>query len=236
MKRLAKAAELLDGPLDPVLLEGNLRDLARVNRWLGGGSLTWRALMPFLAIDRPTTLLDVGTGAADIPRDLLRRAAAANLRLEIRATDVRPEIVRIAARQSDGVGGLDVGLVSDQRVAEPDKSWDIVHGSLLLHHLEPAAAAPLLADMARVARRAVIVNDLERGRAWWLGAWLLTRVATGNRYTRNDAPLSVRRAYRAGEVRAMAEQAGLRFAAEHRSMPPYRYALVFAPPLEAAHA
>ena len=28
----------------------------------------------------------------------------------------------------------------------------------------------------------------------WLGAWLIGHLLTGNRYTRHDAPLSVRRA------------------------------------------
>src|SRR5687767_5283937 len=39
MRRLTRALELLDGPLgDRVTLDGNLRDLARVNRLLGGTS------------------------------------------------------------------------------------------------------------------------------------------------------------------------------------------------------
>ena len=37
MDRRTDATELLDGPLDdPAALAGNLRDLRRVNRWLGG--------------------------------------------------------------------------------------------------------------------------------------------------------------------------------------------------------
>ena len=55
-------------------------------------------------------------------------------------------------------------------------------------------------EMSRVARRGIVVNDLIRGRLAWLGAWLLSHLATGNRYTRHDAPLSVRRAYTAAEL------------------------------------
>ena len=37
MERRTDAVELLDGPLDdPAALRGNLRDLRRINRWLGG--------------------------------------------------------------------------------------------------------------------------------------------------------------------------------------------------------
>ena len=64
--------------------------------------------------------------------------------------------------------------------------------------------------MGRVARRGIVVNDLLRGRGAWLGAWLLSHLATRNRYTRNDAPLSVRRAYTASELMSLVAAAGLR--------------------------
>ena len=55
--------------------------------------------------------------------------------------------------------------------------------------------------MARVARLGIVVNDLDRTRLGWLGAWLIGRLLTGNPYTRIDAPLSVRRAYPAARYR-----------------------------------
>jgi hypothetical protein len=43
-----------------------------------------------------------------------------------------------------------------------------------------------------------------------VGAWLLGNVTTRNRLTRNDAPLSILRAWTPDELRAMAKEAGLR--------------------------
>jgi hypothetical protein len=74
----------------------------------------------------------------------------------------------------------------------------------------------------------VIVNDLERARRWYLGAWALARLATGNRYTRHDAPLSVRRAYTADEMSELGRAAGLVEQARLRDRLGHRYALVFA--------
>jgi ubiquinone/menaquinone biosynthesis C-methylase UbiE len=229
MQRLADSPELLDGKLDTRVLQGNLRDLARVNRWLGGSALSWRAIAPFLSPDRPTSLLDVGTGAADIPREMLRRARARGTTLEILATDIRPQIVDAARAASAGFANLTVDLVEHGPLPDGDGSHDIVHASLLLHHLEEAELTEMLRQMARVSRRAVIVNDLDRGRVWWIAAWLLTRVATRNGYTRHDAPLSVRRAYRPEELAAHAAAAGLRLVRLQRAFPPYRYALTFVP-------
>ena len=107
--------------------------------------------------------------------------------------------------------------------------FDIAHCSLVLHHAEPAGALRLLQEMARVSRIGVVINDLERSRLAWLGAWLLTRVATRNAYTRHDAPLSVRRAYRPAEVAQMAARAGLVEAARFRDLLRHRYAIAFVP-------
>jgi len=231
MKRLHEAAELIDGPLDVRTLAGNLRDLERVNRWLGGVHLSWRAVAPYLRAARdglrPVTMLDVGTGAADIPRGLLRRAEQRQLGLEILATDVRAEIVDHARLHTPAPVGLELRLAPGGALDAADSSFDIVHSSMVLHHLEPDQAATVLREMARVARRAVIVNDLERGTVWWLGALLLATVATRNRYTRHDGPLSVRRAYSSAELSAMAARAGLSRRASLHAPPGYRYALVF---------
>ena len=91
--------------------------------------------------------------------------------------------------------GLRLRVGDGRALADPDGSFDIVHSSMVLHHLEPEEAVVFLREMARVARRGVIVNDLVRSRLGWLGAWLISHLLTRSRYTRHDAPLSVRRAY-----------------------------------------
>ena len=218
MRRLDDAHELLDGPLDERLLDGNLRDLARVNRWLGGAELSERAIAPLAMNNFVLSILDVGTGGADIPLSLARDGR------EITGTDIRPEIVAAATRSaSRGRVVVREGELSD----EADDSFDVVHASLVIHHLDPAAAVSFLTDMGRVARQAVVINDLDRGWRWWAGAWLLTRIATRNAYTRHDAPLSVRRAYTEIELVKMAHQAGLRPVARYGTRPAFRYALVF---------
>lgn len=224
---------MLDGRLDAAELEGNMTDLARLNRWLGGSELSWRALQLVLSGRGPSKkvvrLLDVGTGAADIPVALLERARRNGLQLEVLATDVRPEILLSAKRRTTGIGGLTIGSNDRDVLSQADRSFDVVHCSLVLHHLEPAEAISLLAEMGRVAARAVIVNDLDRARRWWWAARLLTQVITRNRYTRHDAPLSVRRAYRPAEIRRLAAAANLLPVAELRSRIAYRYALIFEP-------
>lgn len=225
MQRQAGAAELLDGPLDPSQLAGNLDDLARFNRH--GGELSWALLRRLQPGNSAVSLLDVGTGGADIPRDLLRRAEGAELELTVTATDVRPEILEVARARSAGMANLSIRLAEADRLDFADDTFDVVHSSLLMHHLEPQAVVVLLREMRRVARRGVIVNDLDRRRHWWVFARLLGLVATRNAYTRYDAPLSVARAYRADEITAMAAAARLREIERLWARPAYRYGLAF---------
>src|SRR5207302_679554 len=48
------------------------------------------------------------------------------------------------------------------RLPLADGSIDVVHSALLLHHFRPPALAALLAEAWRVARHALVMNDLVR--------------------------------------------------------------------------
>jgi SAM-dependent methyltransferase len=107
----------------------------------------------------------------------------------------------------------------------PDRSFDVVHASLLVHHLEPPEAIAFLVEAARLARRGVVVNDLVRARHHWIGARVLLAASTRNRYTRYDGPLSVRRAYTRVELRALLAAGGLRPVAEIVAFAGHRVAI-----------
>ena len=213
MDRRTDATELLDGPLDdPATLADNLRDLARVNRWLGGVDLSAAAIDALAAHRGELSLLDVGTGGADIPLALLERAATRSRQWSIVALDSRPEILAAAviARPALAVtDGLELHVGDGRSLPYPDDSFDVAHCSLVVHHCSPDEAVALLREMARVARLGVVVNDLDRRRLGWVGAWLIGHILTRNRYFRQDAPTSVQRAYRPAEMVAFLRAAGL---------------------------
>jgi ubiquinone/menaquinone biosynthesis C-methylase UbiE len=240
MERLGNTLEHLDGPLgDRATLAGNLRDLQRVNRYLGGTALSRRAIDALLAttgparglpptpLSRPIRLLDIGTGAADIPVALLASWRAAGRELDVTAIDSRPEVIAVARDRSRlaDVPGLHLGVADGLGLPFEAGAFDIAHASLVLHHLEPDAAVGLLREMRRVALVGVVVNDLARGWLAWLGGWLLAHLATGNAFTRHDAPLSVRRAYTVAEARALFERADLEPIIEIRGFARHRWAL-----------
>lgn len=226
MDRLTGVAELLDGPLDdPAALVANLRDLARLNRVSGGIGLSLRAVA---ALGHPATILDVGTGGADIPMALLARAAREGRSLAVTATDNRVEVLAAARRARpaiDRIAGLTLEIADGRGLPYPDAMFDVAHASLVIHHLEPDEAVAFLRELRRVARTGIVVNDLVRGRLAWLGTWLAVHTLASGRYTRHDGPLSARRAYSRAELIELLEIAGLRPVATANGIAGHRVAI-----------
>lgn len=155
----APGREALDDPRTDAALVGRmLADIARGNRWLGGGRAAVDGLAALLdPADRDTTctLLDVGTGAGDLPRVLVRAAARRGVRLRPLGLERLPAAARLAHGS-----GLPTVLACGGTLPFADRSVDFVLASQLHHHLDDRSAVALCREMARVARRGVIVADL----------------------------------------------------------------------------
>lgn len=193
-------------------LSANLRDIRRVNRLLGGTKTVVRylpGLVRGLPADRPITLLDLATGSADIPVAISRWARRNGRRFEITASDSSDDMLTIADAHVAGDPAITLARHDARAVRLPDKAFDLVVCSLSLHHFPPDEAVDVLREMERLARVGLIVNDLRRGHVGFAAAWVASRLTTRNRLTRNDAPLSVRRAYTPAELADLLRRAGI---------------------------
>jgi SAM-dependent methyltransferase len=224
-----ETAELLDAPrIQASALAGNLDDLRRANRWLGGLAIVRWLLWPAIAsrpAAEPVRVLDVGTGGADVPLALVAWARRERRRLTVVGLDRSAPVLAYArARVRDESAVRLVRGAGDALPFRP-RSFDYVLCCLTLHHLAPAEAVAALAAWAGVAHRGVLVADLERSWPGYVGTWLWSRLLTRNALSRHDGPLSVLRAYTAVELRALAAAAGLTGAKVYR-LPLFRLALV----------
>jgi ubiquinone/menaquinone biosynthesis C-methylase UbiE len=212
--------ELLDGggQRDLDELRGNLRDMARYDRWLGAFGLLLR--LAHRAPGDPVTGLDVGVGSAAFLSYARDRSA-----MRWAGLDVSGDVLRVAREAGAGALVCATGLC----LPFADASIDVVTCAHTLHHLDPDDAAALLRECARAARRRVVVIDLARGPLTTSGAWLLTRLTSRNRMTREDGVLSARRAYAPREINVLAESAGLNGATVARHGPA-RWSLVWDAP------
>ena len=214
MVRRRETEELLDrAGHDPAELAANFQDIRTVNH-LAGGVATVLCHLPGLLSQlprgRPVAVLDLATGGGDIPLSLVAWAERQGRPLELTVTDRSPEILAEARRTLGGVPRVTFSVCDARAVPMPEHSFDIVLCSLSLHHFAPGEAVQVLREMDRLSRTGFIVNDIRRCLAGYVAAWAASRVATRNRLTRHDMPLSVLRAYTPDELRALLRQAGIR--------------------------
>jgi SAM-dependent methyltransferase len=198
------AAELLDsGGLSRGEVESNLADLARLNRLPGGTDASVRAIERLVGPGNDARILDVGTGAGDMP------IAFADRGWQVVAADVNPDVLAVAGAALAGVAGVE--LVAADALALPleDGAVDVAHCSLLIHHLGPDAAVMALRELRRVARRGVVVNDLRRGLMPLAATWVSVMALGRSHVTRADGMVSARRAYTLRELDALLAEAGL---------------------------
>jgi SAM-dependent methyltransferase len=198
--------ELLDeGTLPASDVAANLADLARLNRLPGGTGASVAAIAALANGSASSSLrvLDVGTGAADIPIAFARRGWRSV------AVDVNPRVLDVARRAA---AGHDVEVVDADGRSLPfaDSSFDMAHCSLLIHHLPESEAVRLLRELRRVARHGVVINDLRRGPFAFAAAALPTLALSRSHVTRHDGIASARRAYTLDELDALLAGAGLR--------------------------
>jgi SAM-dependent methyltransferase len=183
-----RGREILDDPgVDPTVRLLSIGDVTASNRLFGGRRAALaelRAAAPF------ATLLDVGTGLADIP------GALSPLKVTTIGLDDAHSLLGSARpRLSHAVCG------SAGRLPFRNRSVDVVLCSQLLHHFADDDVSALIAELDRVARKRVIIADLRRS---WLAAggfWAASVALRFHPVTRHDGVVSVLRGFTAGELR-----------------------------------
>jgi 2-polyprenyl-3-methyl-5-hydroxy-6-metoxy-1,4-benzoquinol methylase len=198
----------------PEAAAASLKDLIKINRLLGGHAVLRKTMAELVRRDESFTFLDVGAASGDMGASLKTEYPNA------RVTSFDYKISHMAAASEPRVCG-DAFQMPFRR-----GSFDFVHCSLFLHHFQNEEVIELLKNFGAIARRAVIVTDLERNPlayyflpfTRWLFGW--------DPITLHDGPISVEAAFRACELEQLAKDAGLADARVTVHRPAFRLALV----------
>ena len=199
--------ELMDRPQPATPeLENVLGELAALNRRFGGHRLLRKFLPLWFNRGRVYRVLDICTGAGDMPRVMVDWARARDITLRIDAVDANEGIIDIARRQNRDYPEIKF-IHGNGLKFETDETYDLVTCSLALHHFAEEDAIILLRHCRDFSHRYVLVSDLERSWLTLLGVNALS-VGFGERMTREDGRTSARRAFSYGELHALAVAAG----------------------------
>lgn len=186
----------------------SLADLRFVNRWLGNRGSLLRAVRPHLPPGG--RLLDVGCGSGDVPAFLQGRLPGPLLAVGV---DVKTLHLRAVPRSVRPV------VADVRKLPFPDGAFDVVSASLFLHHFDAPDLPELLAGLHRLARRALVVNDLHRALVPYLFGAAVFPFLFCSRVSVEDGLLSIRRGFREDELRAAFAAAGLIPVTVRRSFP-----------------
>lgn len=212
LKQRKLVPEVMDDPaLDRLRHVHALNGLSRINAWSGSSRGIWSAVAQLAreSNGRQIRILDVATGAGDIPLRIWRAAKKHGVDVEIRAIDIS-EVALEFARARAGVYGAPIQFERCNVLVDSlPAGYDLVTCSLFLHHLTRPQAIELLSNLKRATRSTVLVTDLLRS---WSGLRLaqwVTRVFVLSDVLRTDGPRSVRAAFSRVEIQEMLGAAGL---------------------------
>lgn len=198
--------ELLDNDAGtPREVEDSLADLQMINRYFGGRK-TMAELVREIAVRRQInriSWLDVGGATGDL-------AAMTSLSLSKIGIKLQPVVLDRMPRHltsSPAAGNGHYPAIAGDALALPfaENSFDVVGCSLFVHHLEPPQIIQFASQALRVARHAVLINDLIRHPLHVLLVYMGFPLFR-SRLTRHDSVASVRRAYTVSEIERLLQQ------------------------------
>lgn len=234
---------------DPAALQRALLFIRRVNRLLRYNAATLRALgelienaeggrrkaewargaaagpsshiphSSFLIPHSPISILDLATGSADLPQEIVAWGRRRGMKIECVGLDRHPVTLAVARAWAP-----EVPLVRGDALRLPfaDGSFDFATCGSFLHHLETDAAVEVVREMERVTRTGWIVADLLRRRRAL--AWISLFTLFAGWMERHDARVSVKQAWSPEEARDLARRAGAE--ARYREVFGHRFTLV----------
>lgn len=192
----------------------NLEELVTINRLLGGHRILLDSMESLEEPSSEFTFLDIGAASGDMGRVLNRRFP-------------RARVFSLDRRMLHLENTPEPRLLGDAfALPFADASVDYSHCSLFLHHFADADVVRLLAEMRRVARKAVVLQDLERNPVPYYFVPLTRPIFRWSRLLLYDGPISVEAAFHAGELRKLAHDAGLQNAVVSVHRPAFRLSLI----------
>jgi ubiquinone/menaquinone biosynthesis C-methylase UbiE len=219
--------ELMDRPdVNKAWLREELEILAKINRF-GAHRLMLRYIGDLLGSRKieELSVLDLATGAADIPRAIVAWARKSGTKIKVTAVDGNEEVLRSAREWCRDWPEIQLERFDLLQLPHLPKTFDIVICSLALHHFTSIAAVRILRRMNEIARIGYVLNDLQRS---WLSIWtaeLLARTIMRSPIVRHDGPQSFRAAFTVTELRSMAADAGMKDFRVRRHQGIYRMVL-----------
>ncbi|HEY6906307.1 MAG TPA: methyltransferase domain-containing protein [Ignavibacteriaceae bacterium] len=196
-----------------------LNELGTINKYLGGNSVTKKGIDYFLSDpDNGLDILDIGGGGSDILYNLCRKIKGLNF--------YSLDLNKFSCHYQKTNNGNNKIICADAlKLPLREKSFDLVHTSLFLHHFTEEEIIQMLSCFILLSKRGVVINDLRRNILAFIGIKLLTFLFSKSEFVKYDGPLSVKRAFIKTDLKQILHKAGIK-TYQLRRMWAFRFLLI----------
>lgn len=184
-------------------LAKTLRDLDKVNKWLGGNQITLEGIKKIISETSPAKIIrivDVGCGNGMMLRQVADYGRKNNINLELIGIDANPYAIEIAEGLAKDYPEIKFEAINIFSTSFAEKKYDIVLCTLTLHHFEDAKIEQLLQVFLESARLGIVINDLQRSRAAYYLFQAFCAVFINNKIARDDGLTSILRGFRKNDL------------------------------------
>lgn len=195
-----------------------LHELEVINAWLGGNAITLEGLDLLCKGHDPAVplvIVDLGCGGGDMLRHIHEWAIRVGFRVRLIGIDANPYIISVA---KDNLRDLPQVEFYTQDIFAEDfrrKHFDVVIGTLFYHHFSSESLSAFFRQLRQQTRIGFLINDLHRHPLAYYSIKLLTFLFSRSSMVKFDAPLSVLRGFRKGELLKVLYDAGVKDAIVH---------------------
>lgn len=208
----SRELELLDtGEYTPEEYEGCLRELRRINRWLGDQRALEETLLREIESEnlKQFSVLDVGAGSGELLRVIAKFARKSKRKGRLYGLELNRRSAEAILEESRNFTEINSIRGDALRLPFADNSFDYAMCSLFTHHFADEKVVDILREMRRVARRKIFAIDLHRDRSAYFFYTTIGKIFLHNRLVRHDGALSILRSFVPEELERLGKQAGL---------------------------
>jgi SAM-dependent methyltransferase len=203
--------ELMDDfDLADDVLALTLKEIAYINRVLGGDQVTLSAMEKAMKQigQKTASVADLGCGRGALMALLEDWSEKKGVSLELTGIDASAFTLEEAKKAQQGRDFRFLHL-NALNPALNQYHFDVVNATLFCHHLRDDELLQVF-QWAKTNSKVMIINDLHRHPFAFYSIRLLTHWFSKSAMVKNDAPLSVLRAFRRADLESLLKAAGYR--------------------------
>ena len=194
------------------LLRDTLDKLGKINKLLGGNSVTLNGIRQLLEgkpKDKTYAIIDLGCGHGDILRLIADFGRKEGFNFQLIGIDANQDAIDYASELS--VEYSELSFKNKDIFSEDfqNMNYDIALATLFLHHFKTDELEVLLKQLASRAKLGLVINDLHRSEIAY-GLFKLLSLVISNQMIIDDGLTSILRAFKRKDLENLAQKLNLK--------------------------